>query len=74
MNDLLQPFITFTGAVNYFIIENNGHRYECFVDQNYSSENNVSDLQNNERLFNSKVTIKVLGHFTGKTKPHQHSH
>ena len=66
MNDLLQPFITFTGAVNYFIIENNGHRYECFVEQNYSNENNVSNLENNERLFNSKITIKVLGHFTGK--------
>lgn len=68
MNELLQPFITFTGAVNYFIIENNGHRYECFVDQSYSNSNNVSDLQKNERLFNSKINIKVLGHFTGKSQ------
>jgi len=68
MNDLLQPFLTFTGAVNYFIIENDGHRYECFMDQNYSSNNNVTNLQNRERIFNSQITIKVLGHLTGKGK------
>lgn len=66
MNTLLQPFITFTGATNYFIIKDEGHRYEAFVEPNFSQKNNISDLQQNERLFNSQVTIKVLAHLIGK--------
>jgi len=68
MNDLLQPFMTFTGAVNYFIVENEGHRYETFVEPSFATENNTADLQQNERNFNSKITLKVLGHLTSKGK------
>lgn len=68
MNDLLQPFITFTGGLNYFIVENDGHRYEAFIDSNFTQKNNVAELQENERLFNSQVTVKVLGHLLGRGK------
>jgi len=66
MNDLLQPFMTKTGAVNYFIVENEGHRYEAFIDANFASKNNGNDLQQNERLFHTTVTIKVLAHLVGE--------
>lgn len=65
MNDLLTPFITSPGAVNYFILKNEGYRYEAFIDSSFSQKNNVNDLQQNERLFNSQITIKVLGHLRG---------
>lgn len=68
MNDLLQPFLTFTGGVNYFIVENEGHRYEAFVEPSLSLKNNGSDLQQNERLFNTQITLKVLSHLVGKGK------
>lgn len=66
MNDLTQPFLTFPGGVNYFIIQNDGHRYEAFVDGNFSLKNNGSDLQENERLFNTQLTIRVLAYLIGK--------
>lgn len=66
MNDLVQPFITLPGTVNYLILKNNGHRYEAFIEPSYSQKNNVNDLQQNERLFNTQITIKVLAHLVGK--------
>lgn len=66
MNDLLQPFMTFPGGVNYFIIENEGHRYEAFIKSDYSVENNTSNLADQPRMFNSKISIEVLGHLVGK--------
>ena len=63
--ELLQPFMTFTGAVNYFLVENEGHRYEAFIDSNFSTKNNVNDLQQNERLFETQINIKVLAHLVG---------
>lgn len=68
MNDLMQPFLTYTGNSNYFTLENEGHRYEAFIDSGFNLKNNVSDLQQNERLFNNQVNIKVLSHLVGKGK------
>lgn len=68
MNDLLQPFITHTGTVNYFVIEHEGHRYEAFMQPNFSMKNNVADLQDKERLFNTQINVQVLGHLLGKGK------
>lgn len=66
MNDLTQPFLTFPGGVNYFVVENEGHRYEAFVDGSFSLKNNGADLQESERLFNTQLTIRVLAHLVGK--------
>lgn len=65
MNELLQPFMTFSGAVNYFLIENEGHRYEAFMDSSFSTKNNVNDLQQNERIFETQINVKVLAHLVG---------
>lgn len=66
MNELIQPFVTFPGGVNYFIIENEGHRYEAFMQTNYATNNNVSNLNDQSRMFSTKMTIEVLGHLVGK--------
>ena len=65
MNEALQPFMTFTGGVNYFIIENEGHRYEAFLKSDFSTENNGKKLQEDERGFHSTITIEVLAHLVG---------
>lgn len=74
MNELLQPFLTFTGGVNYFIIKNEEHRYEAFMEPNFTLKNNNADLQENERLFNTQITIKVLSHLVGKGKNDEKPH
>lgn len=65
MNQLLQPFLVFTGAISTFVIENDGHRYEVFFDSNYQLKNNINDLQQNERMFETQIKINVLAHLVG---------
>jgi len=66
MNSLLQPFLTRTGQINSFVLQESGHRYEVFIDQTFSHNNNVSNLDEEIRLFNSDVSIKILGYLIGE--------
>tara|TARA_R110000796_G_scaffold92563_3_gene196889 strand:- start:921 stop:1844 length:924 start_codon:yes stop_codon:yes gene_type:complete len=66
MNDLMQPFITRPGTINSFMIERDGHRYETFVQGNYALSNNVSDMTTEERKFETKIDLKVLGYLIGE--------
>ncbi len=68
MNTLMAPFITRTGQINGFLLKRNGHLYEGFIDQGFTHNNNVSNLQEDVRMFNSEITIKVLGHLIGEGK------
>lgn len=66
MNDLLQPFITTTGQINSFIFGKDGHRFEAFIQQDFGQNNNMTNLGEQERMFETKVTIKVLGYLVGE--------
>lgn len=68
MNDLVQPFFTITGGVNRFFIKNEGHTYESFIKGDFSTENNVKNLQEEERMFITKITIETLGYLIGQDK------
>ena len=65
MNDLMTPFITRTGQLNSFLFSEDGHRYEAFIDQSFSENKNVTNLNEDERMFETKISIKVLGHLIG---------
>ena len=65
MNELVVPFITVPGGINYIIIRDGVHRYEGFIQQEYSHENNISNFTNEERKFETKFDIKVLGRLIG---------
>ena len=67
MNDLLLPFMTVTGQINSFIFKKDGHAYEAFIQQDFSQNDTVSNLGEQERVFETKVTIKVLGYLLGET-------
>ena len=66
MNDLLQPFITITGGINSFIFGKDGHKFEAFVQQDFGQNNNMASLAEQERMFETKVSIKVLGYLVGE--------
>lgn len=66
MNDLMQPFITRTGQINSFIFQKDGHRYEAFIQQDFSMNNNAANIGEDERMFETKIDIKVLGHLNGE--------
>ena len=68
MNEMLVPFITRTGGINYFTVERNDHRYEAFIQQEFAQSNNISTLDVEERMYQTKVDINVLGYLIGEDK------
>lgn len=66
MNDLLAPFIARTGQINSFVMKRNGHRYEAFIDQSFTHNNNMSNLNEDIRMFSTDINIKVLGYLIGE--------
>ena len=65
MNTMLTPFITRTGQINSFVITKDNHRYEAFIQQDFSQNNNASNLSEEERMFSTKIDVKVLGYLMG---------
>ena len=66
MNDLVAPFIARTGQINSFVMKRNGHRYEAFIEQGFAHNNNMSNLNEDIRMFSTDITIKVLGYLIGE--------
>ena len=65
MNDLITPFITRTGNINALLIDKDKHRYEAFIQQDFAQGNNATNLGEEERTFQTKIDIKVLGYLLG---------
>ena len=66
MNDLLTPFITRTGQINAFKFMKDNHTYEAFIQQDYNMNNNTTNIGEEERMFETTVTIKTLGYLVGE--------
>lgn len=67
-NEILQPYMTHAGQVRRFMIENEGHRYEAFFEDEFSQDNNVAGLDDEERIYKATFNIKVLGYLMGGDK------
>ena len=65
MNDLIQPFMTFTGNNNYFKVKKDGHVYEAFMDGSFNSDSNVEDMGEDERMYEAEISIRVLAYLVG---------
>lgn len=68
MNEIVQSFMAKTFGVNQFIINNDGHYYESFMDAEFSQNNNVNNMQEERRTFNTVINIKTLGYIIGQGK------
>ena len=68
MNEIITPFLTTPGGINYFQLERNGHMYEGFIDSNFAATNTAADLQDQERKFTTDINIRVLGYIIGEDK------
>lgn len=66
MNQMLQPFITKTGNINSFLIKKDGHHYEAFIQPDFTFSNNVSAVEQEERIYQTAITINVLGYLYGE--------
>lgn len=66
MNQLIQPFVTLPGGINSVVVKNNDHRYEAFIKSEINFENNNNKLDENERLFITKINLETLGYLIGQ--------
>jgi hypothetical protein len=74
MNDLILPFVTVPGTINYVKLESNGHRYEGFLQDQFGSKDNLSNYSSEERKFETSINLRVVGYLVGqgdsREKPH----
>ena len=68
MNDLVTPFATKPGTVNFVRLKEASHKYEGFIQENYVSSDNLSDFSSDERKFETKISLKVIGYIVGEGK------
>ena len=66
MNELTQPFYVRTGQANSFFATHEGHRYEAFVEGDFGQTNNVAELGEEERIYQTEINLKVLGYLMGE--------
>ena len=68
MTEAITPFITRPGGFNYVNVTHEGHNYETFIQSDFSNDNNISNLGEEERKYESSVELKVLGYLIGDGK------
>jgi len=66
MNELVQVFATRPGTINSLLFKRDNHRYEAFVQGNFSQANNIASMDDEERRFETSIDIKVLGYLIGE--------
>jgi len=66
VNDMVQPLITRTGNINNFFMKKDGHKFEGFMQNDFGQNNNVANLGEEERTYETKVDIKILGYLMGE--------
>ena len=74
MNDLVLPFVTKTGTINYVRLESNGHKYEGFIDGQFTTQDNLSDYTTDERRFETIIKFRVVGYLVGQGKNREKPH
>ena len=67
MNQLLSPFITLGGSISSFIVEKDDHRFEAFLKEDLSQDNNVSNMGTDERTYVTDLSFEVLGYIIGES-------
>tara|TARA_Y100001973_G_C5197234_1_gene335107 strand:+ start:1851 stop:2744 length:894 start_codon:yes stop_codon:yes gene_type:complete len=66
INQMVAPFVTKTGGTNYFPLKRNGHFYEAFIDSDYATTNNIESIGEDERTFETTISVRVLGYLVGE--------
>jgi hypothetical protein len=68
MNEIVTPFITKTGGINFVTVNQDGHRFEAFIQSDFAQEDNVNSMSAEERTYKTKISVKVLGYLIGEGK------
>lgn len=66
MNNLVAPFINIGDYAKMVKISNDGHFYEAFFNGTFNTTNTVSNMTNNERTYQTNITVGVIGYLIGE--------
>lgn len=66
MNDLSIPFINIGDYSKMVKVSNEGHSYEAFFDGTLNTTNTVTNLTNNERTYQTEITVGIIGYLIGE--------
>ena len=66
INNIVTPFITKTGQINNFMLRHEGHMFEGFIQGDFGQSSNVAQLNEDERMYETSINIKVLGYLIGE--------
>jgi hypothetical protein len=67
INELVTPFFVRTGQITSFFINHEGHKFEAFVQGDFSQDYNVKSFQDDERTYKTEIDIRVLGYLLGES-------
>ena len=65
INEILTPFIVKTGQIDNFFINNEGHKFEGFIQGDFGQGNNITNMSESERTYETSVQAKILGYLLG---------
>jgi|TARA_R110002096_G_scaffold324659_1_gene518703 hypothetical protein len=65
INEILTPFIVNTGQIDNFFINNEGHKFEGFIQGDFGQANNIVNMSTNERTYQTTIQAKILGYLLG---------
>ena len=68
VNEIVQPFVTVTNGINYLLFKRDGHSYEAFVQADFASTNDITELGPEARIYETEIGIRVLGYLVGGDK------
>ncbi len=68
INEIVQPFVTITNGINYLVFKRDGHSYEAFVQSDFASTNDITELGAETRVYETEISVRVLGYLIGGDK------
>lgn len=66
MNQLKTSFITKPGAINHIYVFDDHHKYEAFIDDSFTTQDNIDSMSEESRYFETNINIRVLGYLIGE--------
>ena len=66
MNELVTPFMSRYGNAYSFALRDGENKYEAFISQEFSQNNNAATMGEEERRFETDISIRVEGFLIGE--------
>ena len=68
INEILTPILKYPGQINGFIIGQQPHKYEAFIATDYTANNNITSMGDDEKMYETAIEIRLLGYLLNDDK------